>query len=91
MGCGSSRQSHGDLHRVRDLPVSFPLLACGVDFRLGWSVLSEGIFLPTNLDLLALRCAKGAHEGIFLPADHDHLARRSANGVHERILSSSRP
>ena len=41
------------LHRVRDQLVPFSLVASGVDVPLGWRVLSEGNFFPTNINLYA--------------------------------------
>ena len=60
-------------------------MASGVDVRLGWRVLSEGIFLPTILELVAF---PRVHEEIFLPADLDHLALHCVNGFHEGVAGT---
>ena len=54
-----------------------PLVAGGVDVRLGWRVLAEGLFLPTNLDLDAFQ---GVHDGVFLPTNPDLVH------VHEGVF-----
>ena len=74
---GSSFQGNDDLRRVRDLLVPFLLLAGGVDVRLGWRVLSSGIFHPTNT---ALDAFHRVHEVVFRAASlglhhiHEHIS-----------------
>ena len=50
--------------------MALPLIA-DVDVRLGWRVLSEGLFLPTNLDRLA-----SSPFGLFTYVDENNTQER---------------